>query len=59
MTTRHVIDYYLDGHVTVAFCKVCSAEGNKLFDDCPQKIVDDKEQPAKEMSIELRGMVPR
>jgi hypothetical protein len=31
---RHVIDYYLDSHVTIAFCKVCSAEGEKLIDDC-------------------------
>lgn len=38
MTKRHVIDYYMDGHVTVAFCKVCSAEGEKLLEDCPQKI---------------------
>lgn len=44
---RHVIDYYLDGHVTVAFCKVCSAEGEKLLEGCSQKIensLDDKKQ---------------
>lgn len=52
---RHVIDYYLDGHVTVAFCKICSAEGEKLFEDCSQKIssdscsipLDEKNQTAK------------
>lgn len=34
MTRRHVTDFYMDGHIAVAFCKVCSAEGDKLFDDC-------------------------
>jgi len=38
MTKRHDIGYYLDGRVSVAFCKVCSAEGEKLFEDCPQII---------------------
>lgn len=37
MTTRHVIDYYLDGFQMMAFCKVCSAEGNGLFDECKGK----------------------
>lgn len=46
----HVIDYYMDGHVAIAFCKVCSAEGDKLFDDCPQKYenkLDEKKLTAK------------
>lgn len=50
MTKQHVIDYYLDNHVAVAFCKICSAEGQKLLEDCPQKIenkLDDKKQTAK------------
>ena len=50
MTKQHVIGYYLDGRVQVAFCKVCSAEGAKLFEDCPQKIekpLDEKKDPAK------------
>lgn len=34
MTTRHVTDYYMDGHIAIAYCKVCSAEGDKLFEDC-------------------------
>lgn len=47
---RHVIDYYLDNHVAVAFCKICSAEGEKLFEDCLQKIekpLDETKPPAK------------
>lgn len=36
MTKQHAIDYYLDGHVSVAYCKRCSAEGDKLLEDCPQ-----------------------
>lgn len=38
MTKQHVIGHYLDGRVQVAFCKVCSAEGDKLLEDCPQEI---------------------
>lgn len=40
MTKQHVIAYYLDGHVQVAYCKKCSAEGQKLLEDCPQKVTD-------------------
>lgn len=55
MTKPHVIAYYPDGHVQVAYCRVCSAEGDKLLEGCSQKIstpicdipLDDKEQPAK------------
>ena len=54
MTTRHVIDFYMDGYVPISFCKVCSAEGDKLFEDCPGKItdknkntLDEKKQTAK------------
>lgn len=36
----HVIDYYMDGYQPVSFCKVCSAEGDKLFDDCSGPITD-------------------
>lgn len=37
MTIRHVIDYYMDNHIMIAFCKVCSAEGDKLLEECPGK----------------------
>jgi hypothetical protein len=54
MTKHHVTDYYMDGHVAVAFCKVCSAECEKLLEDCPGKIIcsvekslDEKKQTAK------------
>lgn len=39
MTRPHVTDFYMDGHVTVPFCKICSAEGLALLEDCPQKII--------------------
>ena len=40
MTTKpHVTDFYMDGFQTVQFCKVCSAEGLALAEDCPQKII--------------------
>lgn len=32
--TRHVPDYYMDGHIAIPFCKVCSAEGDKLLEEC-------------------------
>jgi hypothetical protein len=40
MTIRHVIDYYMDGHGMIAFCKVCSAEGDRLMEECPGKFLD-------------------
>ncbi len=40
MTRRHVIDFYLDNHVAVSFCKVCSAEGDRLFDACSGPITE-------------------
>lgn len=43
MTKLHNIGYYVDGRVNVAYCMRCSAEGQKLLEDCPQKIsTDDK-----------------
>jgi len=50
MTTQHKLGHYRDGFVSVAFCKVCGAEGEKLFEPCPQKIenrLDEKNQTAK------------
>ena len=38
MTKQHDIAYYKDEHVQVAYCRKCSAEGQKLLEDCPQKI---------------------
>ena len=38
MAKQHDIDYYQDGRVSVAYCRKCSAEGEKLLEDCPQKI---------------------
>lgn len=32
-----VIDYYMDGYQPVSFCKICSTEGDKLFEECPGK----------------------
>jgi hypothetical protein len=50
----HTIDYYKDGQMSIPFCKICSAEGLKLFEDCPQKVgsleqksLDEKKQTAK------------
>lgn len=50
MTKPHDIGYYLDVRVSVAYCKRCSAEGDKLLEDCPKKIekpLDEKKLPAK------------
>jgi len=54
MTRIHVLDFYMDGYQAVSFCKVCSAEGDRLFEDCPGKInepdknkLDDHKQTAK------------
>jgi len=58
MTIRHVIDYYMDGHCMIAFCKVCSAEGDKLIEDCPQKYenkLDGRNQTDKQELLKNRG----
>ncbi len=34
MTKRHVIDYYMDGHLMVSFCKLCSKEEGALMEPC-------------------------
>ena len=34
MTKRHVIDYYMDGHIMVSFCKHCSKEEGALLEPC-------------------------
>ena len=39
MTKQHTLDYYMDGYTAVPYCKVCSAEGLKLTEDCSGKIV--------------------
>jgi hypothetical protein len=39
VTKAHTPDHYKDGFSMVAFCKVCGAEGLKLLEDCPQKII--------------------
>jgi len=38
MTKQHELSYYDDNRVRVAYCKRCSAEGQKLLEDCPQKV---------------------
>lgn len=58
MTIRHVVDYYMEGHSMVAFCKVCSAEGDKLIDACPGKYenkLDEKKLTAKNIVIENKA----
>ena len=57
MTKPHTLAYYMDGQQRVEFCKVCSAEGFALYEDCPgktensisheQKSLDEKKQTAK------------
>lgn len=34
MTKLHTIDYYMDTWRTIPFCKICSAEGDLLAEDC-------------------------
>jgi hypothetical protein len=39
MTKLHDLAQYHDGFVLVPYCKRCSAEGEKLLEDCPQKVI--------------------
>jgi len=34
----------MDGYIAISYCKVCSAEGNKLFDSCTGPIQKSEEQ---------------
>ena len=40
MTRLHKHGYYKDGNYLVEYCKVCSAEGLKLIEDCPGNFPD-------------------
>lgn len=33
----HIEDFYMDGHIAIKYCKTCSAEGDKLFEECQGK----------------------
>lgn len=35
----HKLDAYRDNQVWIAFCKVCSREGDLLVEECPGKFV--------------------
>lgn len=54
MTKPHTLGHYQDGYVRVEFCRKCGAEGLKLLEDCPEKIIvsdekslDEKKQTSK------------
>ena len=55
MTKPHDLACYLDGWRQIMFCKVCSAEGEKLLEACPQKILDGNNQSTINNVIELRN----
>lgn len=53
MTRLHKLGHYKDGFVLVEYCRVCSAEGEKLREDCPGNFPDpvkkslDEKKPIK------------
>ena len=53
MTKSHTIDYYMDGHIAIAYCKICSAEGEKLIEACSglicEKISEEEADFAKSL----------
>lgn len=40
MTRIHKLGKYRDGLLVIEYCKVCSAEGLELNDDCPGNFSD-------------------
>jgi hypothetical protein len=40
MTRLHKLGQYKDGFAVVEYCRVCSAEGLKLIEDCPGNFPD-------------------
>ena len=54
MTLRcHVTDFYMDGHIAISYCKVCSVEGDKLFEECkgPIDISTERCKIARHMNL--------
>lgn len=41
----HRLSQYFDNNVWIEFCKVCSAEGDKLTKPCPGEYVENKKPP--------------
>jgi hypothetical protein len=54
VTRLHKLGNYRDGFKVIEYCVVCSAEGDKLAEDCPgnfpkldEKSLDEKKPTAK------------
>jgi hypothetical protein len=45
--TSHIIDYYMDNFVSIAFCKNCSAEGDALHNPCTPLLTCEEIERAK------------
>lgn len=64
MTRLHKLGKYRDGLALVEYCRVCSAEGNELLDDCPgnfpnkdEKFIDGMKQADRSVVIENSGII--
>lgn len=64
MSRLHKLGKYRDGMALIEYCRVCSAEGNELLEDCPgnfrniaEKSIDDKKQPDNDLIIENSGII--
>lgn len=38
---QHQIDFYKDGYQSIEFCKICGADGEKLYIECTGSIEKD------------------
>ena len=50
MTRIHKLGSYRDGFKVIEYCVVCSAEGEKLIEDCPGNFPDFHKNPLDEMN---------
>ncbi len=50
MTRIHKLGKYRDGLLLIEYCKVCSAEGLELQDDCPGNFGDKNKKSLDEVN---------
>ena len=53
---QHQLDIYKDGYQSIPFCKICSAEGEKLSQEC---VGTDEDEFLKEKSKIFGKMLTR
>lgn len=51
MTRLHKLGTYRDGYKAIEYCRVCSAEGEKLLELCPGNFPINDKKPLDDVKI--------